>query len=182
LDKQRENLIKVVENLNARKKEGLLKVFGGVNENFKRIYKELSNGGTAELSLENPELPFEGGLIIRACPPGKKVLRLEAISGGEQSLVALALIFAIQQYQPSPFYVLDEVDMHLDAINAERVARMIKRNSKDTQFIIVTLKNVALKEADHIYGVTVQTNGITDIIGNVNISSMQSGDGLPPRG
>jgi chromosome segregation protein len=169
LKEQRKNLITVVDNLKLKKKDGLMKVFDAVNENFQNIYGHLSENGTAELLLENPEDPFEGGLIIKANPGGKRVLRLEALSGGEKSLTALALIFSIQQYQPSPFYLLDEVDMFLDAINAESVARMVKHNSELAQFVMISLRKVSLKEANHVYGVTIQKNGITDIVGNINI-------------
>ena len=182
---QRKNLITIVENLKLKKKDGLMKVFVAVNENFEVIYSQLSEGGNAELILEYPEDPFEGGLIIKANPGAKKVLRLEALSGGEKSLTALALIFAIQQYQPSPFYLLDEVDMFLDAINAESVAKMVRRNSQLAQFVMISLRKVTLKEADHVYGATIQRNGITDIIGNINISTIsEKGELLktPPAG
>jgi chromosome segregation protein len=171
----------VVDNLKLKKKDGLMKVFVAVNENFQNIYGHLSENGTAELLLENPEDPFEGGLIIKANPGGKRVLRLEALSGGEKSLTALALIFSIQQYQPSPFYLLDEVDMFLDAINAESVARMVKHNSELAQFVMISLRKVSLKEANHVYGVTIQKNGITDIVGNINILNVnEKGELLQP--
>ncbi len=172
LEEQKSNLIKIVENLKKKKKDGLLKVFSSVDENFQEIYHELSGGGTAELHLENEEQPFEGGLIIKARPNNKKELRLEALSGGEKSLTALALIFAIQQYQPSPFYLLDEVDMFLDAVNAENVANMVKNNSMTAQFIMISLRKVSLKKANHVYGVTIQNNGITDIVGKINLTDL----------
>ncbi|MEM4728956.1 MAG: chromosome segregation protein SMC [Thermoplasmata archaeon] len=172
LRSQRENLLKLVEELNSKKKYGLSKVFNAINKNFGEIYKELSGGGSAELILENPENPFEGGLIIRAQPKDKKAQRLESLSGGEKSLTALSLIFAIQQYQPSPFYLLDEVDMFLDAVNAENVALMIKKNSKMAQFVQITLRKVTLANADYRYGVTMQGNGISDIIGNIKVADV----------
>lgn len=172
LNKQRDELITLVEEIQKKKKVGLNKVFSAVNENFKEIYAQLSIGGRAELILENPENPFEGGLIIKARPKGKKVLRLEALSGGEKSMTALAFIFAIQRYLPSPFYVLDEVDMFLDGLNTENVARMIRENSKNVQFLMVSLRKTTLKEADHVYGVTMQNSGISEVIGNVNLEDI----------
>jgi chromosome segregation protein len=172
LEDEQKNLIKIVDNLKSKKKDGLLKVFSSVNENFQEIYHELSGGGTAELYFENEEEPFEGGLIIKARPKNKKVLRLEALSGGEKSLTALGLIFAIQHFQPSPFYLLDEVDMFLDAMNAEYVASMVKNNSETAQFIMISLRKVTLKKANHVYGVTIQNNGITDIVGKVNLADI----------
>jgi len=179
LEDQQKNLITIVENLKKKKKDGLLKVFTSVNENFQCIYHEMSGGGAAELYLENDEDPFEGGLIIKARPNNKKILRLEALSGGEKSLTALALIFAIQHYQPSPFYLLDEVDMFLDAINAENVANMVKNNSKTAQFIMISLRKVTLKKANHVYGVTIQNNGITDIVGNINLTELSEEPDIP---
>jgi len=169
---QRENLMALVNELNGKKKFGLTKVFEGINQNFGRIYNELSAGGTANLELENVENPFEGGLIIKAQPKDKKTQRLESLSGGEKSLTALSLIFAIQAYQPSPFYLLDEVDMFLDAINAENVANLIKKNTALAQVVQITLRKVTLSKADHRYGVTMQGNGISDIIGNVRVSDV----------
>ena len=172
LNDQRGELITLVDEIKKKKKYGLNKVFVSVNENFKEIYSQLSIGGSAELVMENPENPFEGGLIIKARPKGKKVLRLEALSGGEKSMTALAFIFAIQRFMPSPFYVLDEVDMFLDGINTESVAKMIKNNSKGVQFIQVSLRKTTLKEADHVYGVTMQSSGISEVIGNVNLEDI----------
>jgi chromosome segregation protein len=97
---------------------------------------------------------------------------LESLSGGEKSLTALALIFAIQHYEPSPFYLLDEVDMFLDAVNAERVARMVKKNSRRAQFVMVSLRKVTLKEADCLYGVTMRANCISDVVGNVSLQDI----------
>ncbi|UCD93177.1 MAG: chromosome segregation protein SMC [Methanobacteriota archaeon] len=179
LKSQKRDLIRLVEKLNERKKDGLVKVFHGINENFKTVYSELSGGGEAELILENEEQPFEGGLIIKAKPHNKRVLRLEALSGGEKSLVSMAFIFSIQQYDPSPFYLLDEVDQNLDAINAEKVANMIKRNSLTAQFVQVSLRKVTLKEADHIVGVTMQKNAVSDVVMKVNISEIPEEEQVP---
>jgi len=172
LEEQKQELVNVVDELVTKKKEGLMKVFNGVNVNFKEIYKNLSGGGSAELQLENIENPFEGGLLIHARPPGKKVLRIEALSGGEKGLTSMALIFAFQQFAPSPFYLLDEIDQNLDGINAENVAKMVRQNSASAQFVVVSLRKVTLNQADHVYGVTIQADGITDIIGNVNIADV----------
>jgi chromosome segregation protein len=132
-----------------------VKVLDKVNENFQKSYKILSDGGKGELYLENPDEPFKGGLELWATPKGKssKVNRLQ-LSGGEQSMAALALIFAIQDYDPSPFYYFDEVDQNLDAINAERIAEMCRERSKKAQFLMVTLRKVSLRLADHHIGIT----------------------------
>jgi len=126
----------------------------------------------AELVLENEQDPLLGGLIMRAKPPHKKVLRLEALSGGEKSLVSMAFLFSIQQYDPSPFYLLDEVDQNLDAVNAEKVARMIRRNSHAAQFVQISLRKVTLKQADHIAGVTMRSDGISELVMKVNLADI----------
>jgi len=172
LKEQRRNLIKLVEEIEKKKKDAFYTVYEAVKENFELIYTELLGGGEAELVLENKENPFEGGLIIKARPKGKRIMRLNALSGGEKSMASLAFIFAIQAYDPSPFYILDEVDMFLDGKNAEKVADMIKERSRNTQFIAISLRRVTLNKADHIYGVTMQ-EGISTIVGNVNLSQVE---------
>ena len=155
LQTRRTNLIEITEKLESQRKEKLVNVLEKVNENFKKSYEVLSNGGKGELYLENPDEPFKGGLELWAKPKGKssKVNRLQ-LSGGEQSMAALALIFAIQDYDPSPFYYFDEVDQNLDAVNAERIAEMCRERSKQAQFLMVTLRKVSLRLADHHIGIT----------------------------
>ncbi|MBI5000199.1 MAG: chromosome segregation protein SMC [Euryarchaeota archaeon] len=173
LNDERKRLVDLVEEINGKKKAGLLKVFEGINGRFKRVYNELSDGGEAELILENTESPFEGGLHIKARPPGKKVLRIEALSGGEKGLVSMAFIFAIQEFMPSPFYLLDEVDQNLDSVNAERVAKMVHRNSQSAQFLQVSLRHVTLNEAPMKIGVTMSQPGLSDIVMDVDISTIK---------
>jgi len=173
LEGQREELINLVNQLTDKKKEGLAKVFTAISENFKRVYAELSEGGEADLLLEDSEKPFEAGLILKVKPAHKKALRLEALSGGEKSLASMALIFAIQEYDPSPFYLLDEIDQNLDAVNAEKVARMIRRNSATAQFVQISLRKVSLKEADHLIGVTMTPESVSEVIMRVNLADIE---------
>ena len=173
LEGQREELIHLVDELTDKKKEGLAKIFTSINENFSRVYAELTEGGEAELALENPEKPFEAGLLLKVKPAHKKALRLEALSGGERSLASMALIFAIQEYDPSPFYLLDEIDQNLDAVNAEKVARMIRRNSSTAQFVQISLRKVSLKEADHLVGVTMTPDSLSEVIMRVNLAEIE---------
>ncbi len=142
--------------LEEQKKVVFLEVFEKVNENFINIYRELTNGGEGYLYLENVTNPFEGGLYIRASSKGKKVDNLASLSGGEKSLAALSFIIAIQQYDPSPIYFMDEVDMFLDGVNAENVGRMFRRNSDNAQIIAVTLRKSTMKYAHQMIGVTYQ--------------------------
>jgi len=169
LDKQKTNLMKLVAELNEKKTLGFNKIFVAINVNFKKMFAELSNGGEAELLLENEEKPLEGGLIMKARPKDLKAVRMEALSGGQKSLTALSFIMAIQAYEPSPFYLLDEVDMFLDGMNAENVARAVRRSSSNAQFIQISLRNVTLKQADHMIGVTMQREGLSEIVMKTNI-------------
>ncbi|MEK6976053.1 MAG: chromosome segregation protein SMC [Candidatus Thermoplasmatota archaeon] len=176
LESQREELLKLVAEITVKKKAALMEVFTAINENFQTVYKDVSLGGQAYMELENAENPFEGGLILKAQPPGKKVTRLDSLSGGEKSLTSMAFIFAIQRYDPSPFYYFDEVDQNLDAVNSELLAKMIRNNAQFAQFIVVSLRKITLKEASHIYGVTQQQPGLSEIIANFDIDTLKDDD------
>jgi chromosome segregation protein len=155
LRKRRTDLIELTDKLEGERKSRLKTVLAIVSENFKRVYQRLSDGGNAELRLENPKQPFTGGLEMWCQPRGKSSKsKLSLLSGGEKSMAALALIFAIQDYDPSPFYYFDEVDQNLDAYNAEHIARLCRLRSQRAQFIMVTLRKVSLQMADHHIGIT----------------------------
>ncbi len=164
LNRQIKELNDLMDALVDKKKGLFMKSYNAVNENFKQIYAEISGGGEAYMGLEDEDDPFSGGLMINAKPKNGKLLRLEALSGGEKSLTALSFIFAIQEHQPSPFYVLDEVDMFLDSVNAEMVARRVKESSSKAQFIQVSLRKVTLALAEHLIGVTRPPSGVSKVI------------------
>ena len=131
LQNRRKQLIEVTKRLESQRKERLTDVLYHVNKNFESVYKKLSDGGKGNLYLENPDEPFQGGLDLWAQPRGKSSrCRLPQLSGGEQSMVALSLIFAIQDYDPSPFYYFDEVDQNLDPFNAELIAKNVSRKKR----------------------------------------------------
>lgn len=146
------------------KKKTFLEAFDAININFQEIFAELSHG-SGKLELENPESPFEGGLIIRAQPRDKKMQRIEALSGGEKSLTALSFVFAFQRYAPAPFYAFDEVDMMLDGANADRLARMVQRQSNQAQFVVVSLRRPMIENADHAIGVSLRADGYSKVVG-----------------
>ncbi len=150
--------------LGRRKVEAFMEAFCRVKANYVSIYEELS-GGEADLILEDEEDPFAGGLVIKATPAGKRMARMEALSGGEKSLCALAFVFAYQSYRPAPFYVFDEVDMFLDGRNTERLASMIRRHSRKTQFIVVSLRKAMIERSDWTIGVTMGRNGASRVTG-----------------
>lgn len=164
LERERAEIIERIKKCEQMKHDAFMDAFNQINSNFKEIFSELSDG-YGELVLENPENPFDGGMVIKAQPAGKTLLNIEARSGGEQSLIALSLLFSLQRYRPAPFYALDEVDTHLDPLNVEKVARMIKECSRDTQFIVVTLREQMIKAADRIIGIAMQETDVSTVTG-----------------
>tara|TARA_B110000263_G_scaffold40985_1_gene32743 strand:- start:6743 stop:10078 length:3336 start_codon:yes stop_codon:yes gene_type:complete len=149
-----------LENKISEKKETkFMGVYNNISESFKTSFKEITGGGEAGLVLENKESPFEGGVTIKARMPRKKMYPVEALSGGEKSLVSMAFIFAIQGYDPSPFYLLDEPDQNLDGVNTEHIGRAIALQSSVAQFLVVSLHHAALRESDNIIGVFMGDDG-----------------------
>lgn len=164
LTKERKQILERMQGYEQLKKETFMKTYNNINENFKEVFHRLSDGeGT--LVLENEDDPLSGGLTIEAQPRDKKKQRLEGMSGGEKSLTALAFVFAIQRYMPAPFYAFDEVDMHLDGLNVEKLSDMIKHQAKDTQFIVVSLRKPMIESANRTIGVTQKEKGITRVTG-----------------
>ncbi len=163
LYQERQSILDFIAEVESQKKTVFFEAYYNVLENFARIFSELSPGGTGALILENTDDPFQGGLEIEASPMGKEVKRVEAMSGGEKALTALAFVFAVQQYKPAPFYFFDEIDAHLDDENLARVAELIKKSARDTQFIVITLRDVMMAAADLLYGVSMK-EGISKIV------------------
>jgi len=164
LTKEKEQIIERMNGFEDLKIKSFKETYENVNSNFEGIFAQLSDG-TGKIVLENEENPLLGGLTIEAQPRDKKMQRLESMSGGEKSLTALAFVFAIQRYLPAPFYAFDEVDMHLDGINAERLAQLIKSQSSNTQFVVVSLRKPMIEAADRTIGVTQKNSGITRVTG-----------------
>jgi len=163
LEEERQAILNLIEEIESRKLEVFMEVFENVAANFRRIFSQLSGGGTAELLLDE-QAPLEGGLRIQAKPPGKNPQYIELLSGGERTITALSFLFAIQRYQPAPFYVLDEIDMFLDDSNVRKISEMIKEASKEAQFIVVSLRESMMTAADQLFGVT-NRDGVSRIVG-----------------
>lgn len=161
---EREQLLERIDQYEQLKRDAFMDAYTSINANFKEIFHELSDG-MGELLLEDPDDPFAGGMILRAQPKEKTLQRIEAMSGGEKSLTALAFIFAIQQYRPAPFYAFDEIDMFLDGWNVERVSRRVKASGSKVQFIVVSLRKPMIQAAARTIGVTMQENNLTSITG-----------------
>lgn len=164
LTSERKQILERMQGYEQLKKETFMKTYNNINENFKEVFHRLSDGeGT--LVLENEEDPLSGGLTIEAQPRDKKKQRLEGMSGGEKSLTALAFVFAIQRHMPAPFYAFDEVDMHLDGVNVEKLSEMIKYQAQNTQFIVVSLRKPMIESANRTIGVTQKEKGVTRVTG-----------------
>ncbi len=153
-----------IEMFSRKKLEAFQTAYHSIASNFREIFARLTVG-TGELKLENEEDPFAGGLSFAVQPRDKKVHHLAALSGGEKSLTTLAFIFSIQKYIPAPFYAFDEVDMNLDGANVERIADLIKEQSKTSQFINISLRKPMIDSADRIIGVTIRPDKSTLVTG-----------------
>ncbi len=138
--------------------------FRVINSNFKEIFVELFGGGKAELILSDPENILESGIEISVAPPGKVIKNLISLSGGEQSFVAIAIYFAILKLRPAPFCILDEIDAALDEVNVRKYAQYLKNFTDTTQFVLVTHRRSAMEEANVLYGVTMQEDGISKLL------------------
>jgi len=155
-----------IQSLNREARERLLASFSVVNSHFQHLFTELFGGGTAELQLVENDDPLEAGLEILAKPPGKKPATLSLLSGGEQALTALALIFAVFLTNPAPICVLDEVDAPLDDYNVDRFCDLLDEMSKstDTRFIIITHNPITMARMDRLFGVTMAERGVSQLV------------------
>lgn len=164
LAESKAQLIKLITSLSAEMRELFKKGFDRINSNFGRIFTELFGGGNASLALTDTEDILSAGIEIKVNPPGKVIKSLTALSGGEQSLVAIAIYLAILDYNPAPFCVLDEIEAALDDVNVARYAAYLHRISDRTQFIVITHRRGTMEAADILYGVTMQEDGISKLL------------------
>lgn len=164
MNNAREDLLKIIGELETEMKKNFVDAFNSINENFNSVFKELFGGGHAELSLTDPNDVLNCGIEIKAAPPGKVIKSLMLLSGGEQAFVAIALLFAILKVNPTPFCVFDEIEAALDDVNVTRFGQYIKRYSKQTQFIIITHRRGTMEIADRLYGVTMPQKGISKVL------------------
>ncbi len=177
LEKARKELNGIIEQLEVEMKASFIDSFNKINENFGKVFSELFGGGSAELSLTDPENVLESGIEIKAAPPGKIIKSLMQLSGGEQAFIGVALFFAILQVNPTPFCILDEIEAALDEVNVERLAQYIKRYSHGTQFIMITHRRGTMAAADRLYGVTMPEHGISKVLMlDVNDISKKEGE------
>lgn len=158
LTHERQEIINRMNGYEQLKKEAFMTTYDNINSNFKELYHKLS-GGEGSLILENQANPFAGGLDIEAKPGDKPKVKLKGLSGGEKSVAALALVFAIQKYMPAPFYALDEVDSALDPLNIDKLASMINTQAQEIQFVVVSHRKPMIEVSDRSIGVTQKEKG-----------------------
>ena len=164
LIEERDGIEERIESYESQKRETFMEAFEAIDGHFRQIFERLSSG-SGELHLENRDDPFDGGLTMKARPADKPLQRLDAMSGGEKSLTALAFIFAIQRHNPAPFYALDEIDAFLDAANAERVGEMVDELASEAQFVVVSHRSALLDRSERAIGVTMQEDNVSAVTG-----------------
>jgi chromosome segregation protein len=176
---QRDDLVQSIESLrqtirkiNLTSRELFREAFTQVNTSFGEIFTSLFGGGAARMQLLDEEDVLESGIELVAQPPGKKNQSIALLSGGERALTAIALLFAIFRYKPSPFCILDEVDAPLDEVNTERFVRLVRDMSRDTQFIVITHSRRTMEAADVLYGVTMEEAGCSRLV-SVNFAEFE---------
>lgn len=173
LCKARESLDGIIGRLEREMKTRFVTAVDEINRNFKVTFRELFGGGSAEISLTDPENVLTSGIDINVAPPGKIIKNLISLSGGEQAFVAIALIFAILNVNPTPFCIFDEIESALDDVNVVRLAEYMKRYSEKTQFIAITHRRGTMEASDMLYGITMPDRGISRVL-SMNVNEVEA--------
>lgn len=163
LGTEREDVLIMINEIDTKKKELFMRTYDVLNENFKRIFATLTTKGEAFFELEDTGDPFVAGMTIKVRLVGTKFLDIRSLSGGEKTLTALAFIFAVQEYAPASFYILDEVDAALDKHNSEKFAKLIRSYCKNAQYVIISHNDSVISEADNLYGVSMNEDSISKV-------------------
>jgi len=164
LEQTLESLRDAIARINRTSRRRFRETFEAVSKRFSENFPRLFRGGKASLSLTETEDVLEAGIEIMAMPPGKRLQNVNLLSGGEKTLTALALLVAVFQVRPSPFFLLDEVDAALDDVNVERFNEIVRDLSKDSQFVIITHNKRTIEVADVLYGVTMERKGVSKLV------------------
>jgi chromosome segregation protein len=157
-------LDQAIKRIDRTSKERFREAFGVINQHFGEIFRQLFGGGSAGLTLLDEDDVLESGIDVMAQPPGKRLQSVMLLSGGEKALTAISLLFAIFQYKPSPFCILDEVDAPLDDANIGRFVRMLDGLKEQTQFVLITHSRKTMEIADQLYGVTMEEPGVSKLV------------------
>jgi chromosome segregation protein len=161
---EKEDVMGMITEIESKKGSVFMKTFDQIGKSFETIFSQLTTKGTAHLVLENPENPLEGRIQILVKITTDKYLDSKSLSGGEKTMTALALIFAIQESDPAAFYIFDEVDAALDKRNSELLANLIKQYSDKAQYIVITHNDAVIHTASNLYGVSMRENGISNVV------------------
>jgi len=153
LEKEKQAILQFMDEIENKKRKVFTEAFESINQNLRQYFSKLTGGGDVTLSLENPEDPFQGGIDMIVTFPNKPSIVVSGASGGERSVAAVAFLFALKEFTPASFYVLDEVDAHLDALHVSKLADLLLEESDKTQFIVITLKPEMVNKAQKVYGV-----------------------------
>lgn len=164
LETERQKVLDMILDIESKKLNVFMETFSHISDKFSETFALLSENGQASLILENKDSPLDGGIDMIARPAGKKLTSISALSGGEKTLVTLSFIFAIQEYHPAPFYVMDEIDSALDKTNSERLSDLVRAYSKSAQFIIVSHNDELVAAADYLYGVSMKENAVSQVM------------------
>ena len=160
----KDELLALIGELTVQMREIFIERFKQINYNYGIVFAEMFGGGKGELKLSDPDDILHSGIEMHVQPPGKVILNLDVLSGGEKALAAIALLFAILKVTPSPFCVLDEIEAALDDVNVDRYAAYLRRMCDNTQFIAITHRRGTMEEADVLYGVTMQEQGVSKLL------------------
>ena len=163
LASEKGEVIKMMDEIEHKKKALFMQSFNEINGHFKNIFGELNTKGEASLELDNPEDPLSGGLTVKVKIVGKKFMDLRSLSGGEKTMTALAFIFAIQESDPHSFYIMDEVDASLDKHNSEKLAKLIRKYTQKAQYIVISHNDAVISESDNLYGVSMNEHSISQV-------------------
>lgn len=168
-------LLNIIDELDTSMRKQFNEKFAQINREFDKVFKELFGGGKGSLELIDGEDVLEAGILVIAQPPGKKLVNMMQMSGGEKSLTAICLLFAIQNLKPSPFCLLDEIEAALDENNVTRFAKYLHKLTKSTQFIVITHRRGTMEKADRLYGITMQEKGVSTLV-SVNLIDKELDD------
>ncbi|RMD57711.1 chromosome segregation protein SMC [Candidatus Woesearchaeota archaeon] len=166
LSSEKEDVLKLMEEIESTKKDLFMETLKGIDSQFKRIFSQLMSKGKAYLELEDEKDPFAGGLRIKVRLTGNKFLDIRSLSGGEKTMTALSFLFALQEHEPASFYVLDEVDAALDKHNSEKLAKLIRSYCSNAQYFVISHNDALIAEGDILYGVSMDLNaGLSKVVG-----------------
>jgi chromosome segregation protein len=164
LEREKKDVVMLMQEIEGKKTVLFTKTLEALQGEFQKIFSQLLTKGEASLVLENSENPFEGGLLINVRLTGTKFLDIRSLSGGEKTMTALAFLFAVQEYEPASFYVLDEVDAALDKHNSQKLAELIKSYANKAQYIMISHNDEIITEASQLYGVAMNEHGMSDVV------------------